>query len=51
MIGIKLILDETIDDGALSYTLISNKNDFKLDCMFFMSGIAKLLLIFARHCL
>lgn len=45
MSGIELILDEPVDDGALAYGLISDEDDFELDGMFFVGGVADFVVV------
>lgn len=49
MSGIELILDESVDDGALPHGLISNEHDFELDGVFLISGIADLIVVFTHY--
>lgn len=49
MVGIELVLDEAVDDGALADALVADEYDFKLDGMFLMGGVAEFLLVFAGH--
>jgi hypothetical protein len=49
VVGIELVFDEAVDDGALADALVSHKDDFELDGMFLMGGVAEFLLVFVGH--
>lgn len=46
--GVKLVLDESVDDGALSDRLVANEDDLKLDCMLLVGSVANLVVVFTH---
>lgn len=51
MSGVELVFDESIDDWAFTDCLVSDENDFELDCVFFMGGQTQILIEFSAHLL
>ncbi len=47
--GIELIFDESIDDTALSYTLISNEYYLEFDSVLLVCRVTQLFIIFCTH--
>jgi hypothetical protein len=46
--GVKLILDESVDDGALSDGLVANEDDLELDCVLLVGSVANLVVVFTH---
>jgi len=46
--GVKLILDESVDDGALADGLVANEDDLELDCVLLVGSVANLVVVFTH---
>jgi hypothetical protein len=46
--GVKLILDESVDDGALADRLVANEDDLELDCVLLVGSVANLVVVFTH---
>ena len=46
--GVELILDESVDDGALADRLVANEDNLELDGMLLVCGVADLVFVFTH---